>query len=74
MKEEAMSYLENHIPELAELAVKQAYWQTLAAGLPVLECVDGTLVETHPDGSRKIIKYITPPRPVTPGHKSRLDK
>ncbi|MBN9376983.1 MAG: hypothetical protein J0H93_01255 [Chlamydiales bacterium] len=39
MKEEAMSYLENHIPELAELAVKQAYWQTLAAGLPVLKCV-----------------------------------
>ena len=30
--EKAIEYLEDHIPELAEAAVKQAYWQALASG------------------------------------------
>jgi hypothetical protein len=40
--EKTLCYLEEHIPELADAAFKQAYWQALAAGSSVLE------VETAP--------------------------
>ena len=33
--EKAIDYLEEHIPEMAEAAVKQAYWQVLASGASV---------------------------------------
>lgn len=36
-QEQAIRYLEEHIPELANAATKQAYWQALAAGSSVLE-------------------------------------
>lgn len=67
MTEKAMCYLEEHIPELAELALKQAYWQALASGHKVLECKNRKLVETYPDGTQKVIKKLSPPIPVTPG-------
>ncbi len=31
LSEEAMLYLEEHIPELAKVAFKQAYWAALAS-------------------------------------------
>jgi hypothetical protein len=37
MQDRVIDYLEEHIPELAESAVTQAYWQSLAAGNSVLE-------------------------------------
>ena len=36
LSEEAMSFLEEHIPELADVAFKQAYWAALASGSSVL--------------------------------------
>ncbi len=39
LSEEAMTSLEGHIPELAESAVTQAYWQALASGaFPACAC------------------------------------
>ena len=35
LSEEAMCFLEDHIPELAEVAFKQAYWAALASGSSV---------------------------------------
>jgi len=32
LSEKALDYLEAHIPELAEVAFKQAYWAALASG------------------------------------------
>jgi hypothetical protein len=72
MNEDSMRFLEEHIPELADIAVKQAYWQTLAAGHCVLESNNGSLVEVHPDGSRKIIKQLPPSTPVTKGKKFKI--
>lgn len=43
--ENSLNYLEEHIPELADVAIKQAYWQALASGSSVLEARDGVLVE-----------------------------
>lgn len=69
MKEEELDYLEAQIPELAEIAFKQAYWQALASGNKVLEAQDGSLVEVSPDGTRKIIKPLPPRLKVKPGQK-----
>jgi hypothetical protein len=51
LSEEAMSYLEEHIPELANVAFKQAYWVALASGSSVLISENGDLVEVFPGQS-----------------------
>ncbi len=60
MSEESMRFLEDHIPDLADAAVKQAYWQALATGSSVLVFEDGELVERFPDGTRKTVKHLEP--------------
>lgn len=72
LSEEAMSFLEEHIPELADVAFKQAYWAALAAGSSVLVSENGDLVEVFPDGKHKFIKHLSPTTPVTRGQ--RLEK
>jgi hypothetical protein len=67
-----MSYLEEHIPELAEVAFKQAYWAALASGNSVLISENGDLVEVFPDGKRQFIKRLPPSIPVTPGQKLEI--
>ena len=67
--EQSMKFLEEHIPELAESAVTQAYWQTLASGSSVLESDNGVIYEVFPDGTRKVVKTTTPPTAVVLGEK-----
>ncbi|WP_227657632.1 hypothetical protein, partial [Candidatus Magnetaquicoccus inordinatus] len=64
--EQTMQFLEEHIPDLAEPAFKQAYWQALASGSSVLEVEGNQIVEVFPDGTRKLIKQIKQAIPVTP--------
>ncbi len=54
--ENELDYLEKSIPELAASAIQKAYYDTLSAGLSVLETIDGDIYERHPDGSKKFIK------------------
>ncbi len=72
LSEKALDYLEEHIPELAEVAFKQAYWAALASGSSVLMSENDDLVEIFPDGTRKFIKRLSPSTPVTPGQKLDL--
>ena len=65
--EKTMRFLEEHIPELAQSAVTQAYWQALASGSSVLESDNGVIYEVFPDGTRKLVKTTTPPSAVTVG-------
>ena len=67
--EKVMSSLESHIPELAEGAVKRAYFRTLTSGRNVVEAVDGKLIETYPDGTSSEIRTLNEPTAVTPGQK-----
>lgn len=69
LDENAMSYLETRIPELAEGAVKQAYCKNLAAGRKVVEAVNGQLIESFPDGTSRVIKSLVAPTPVVPGQR-----
>jgi hypothetical protein len=65
--EKTMRFLEEHIPELAQSAVTQAYWQALASGSSVLESDHGVIYEVFPDGTRKLVKTTTAPCPVAVG-------
>jgi hypothetical protein len=59
LSEKAIDYLETPIPELAELALKKAYWQTLASGNSVTVLENDEIVEISPEGIRKVIKKIS---------------
>lgn len=72
LTEKAIDYLEEHIPELAEVAFKQAYWAALASGNSVLVSENGNLVEVFPDGKRKSIKKLSPWISVTRGQKLEI--
>jgi hypothetical protein len=72
LSEEAMCFLEEHIPELADAAFKQAYWAALASGSSVLISQNGNLVEVFPDGKRKIIKSLPPLTLVTCGQRIEI--
>jgi hypothetical protein len=74
LSEEAISYLEEHIPELAEVAFKQAYWAALASGSSVLVSENGDLAEVFPDGKRKFIKHLPPAIAVTRGQKIEINR
>ena len=72
LDEAAMCFLEEKIPELVDGAVKQAYYAALASGNSVLIAEDGHLVEIFPNGSKKIIKPISPRSKNIIGQKLRL--
>ena len=72
LSKEAISFLEEHIPELADVAFKQAYWAALASGSSVLVSKNGNLVEIFPDGKHKFIKQLSSATPVARGQ--RLEK
>jgi hypothetical protein len=72
LTEEAMCYLEDHIPELAAAAITQACWAALASDHTVLEAENGTLVEVFPDGSRRFIKHLPLRTKVIPGARYKL--
>jgi hypothetical protein len=65
--EESMRFLEEHIPELANSAIKQAYWQALATGNSVLQYEEGAIYEVFPDGTRQLIKTLAPLTSVQAG-------
>jgi len=69
LDEKAMQYLEEHIPELAEVAFKQAYWAALARGNSVLMSEQGNLVEIFPSGEKKFIKKLPPSTSAKIGQK-----
>ncbi len=58
--EKVIDYLEKYIPEMAQAAVKQAYWQALSSGSSVLVSENGIINEVFPDGTVKFVKNISP--------------
>lgn len=74
LSEEEISYLEEHIPDLASAASWQAYWAALAAGCSVLISENGNLIEVFPNGNHKFIKRLSPPIRVTPGKRIKINE
>ncbi len=58
--EKEIDNLEKHIPELAEIAFKKAYFDTLSHGDSVLESIDNKIYEVFPNGTKTFIKDIIP--------------
>jgi hypothetical protein len=58
--EKELDFLEEHIPELANSAIKKAYLDTLSAGLSVTKVIENKIYEIFPDGTKKFIKDIKP--------------
>ena len=69
LDEKDMRAREEQIPELAEIALKQAYHNSLASGRRVFEAINGQLIETHPDGTFRVLKSLPFPMSVTPGQR-----
>jgi hypothetical protein len=74
MDEKTMLFLEEHIPELAQAAVTEAYWKALASGHKVLKSENGFLIEISPDGTKKILKKLPPPFIKEKGLKVRINE
>ncbi len=72
LSEQAMDALEQRIPDLASGAFKQAYVRAMAHGSNVLEVLDGRLVESHPDGTHRVLKALPEPITVPAGSKRRI--
>lgn len=68
LSEEIIQYVENQIPEMAEHATRQAFWNTLASGNSVIIAQKGKLWEVYPDGTRRFIKDIIGPVTVQQRH------
>lgn len=74
LNEKTMSAREKRIPKLAQDAVNKARTRTLASGRSVVEAVDGKLIESHPDGSFKVLKQLAAPIYVAPEQRIRKKK
>lgn len=72
LTEENMLFLEEQIPELAESAVRQAYWDALNSGSSVLEYQNGALIEVFPDGTHKFVKKLPSQSKVKPGQTFKI--
>jgi hypothetical protein len=72
MNEKTIQFLEDHIPEVAQAAVTQAYWMALASGCKVLQVEGDKLVEVSPDGTKRTVKALTPTTPVKKGQKLKI--
>ncbi|MFD2573566.1 hypothetical protein ACFSUS_23200 [Spirosoma soli] len=68
LSDKAVDYLEQQIPELAAIATRQAYWQTLASGDSVLVAENGQIVEVKPDGTRTFVKAVEKPKAIQQKH------
>ena len=67
LSEQAIDYIEAHLPELMATATKQAYWQTLQSGNSVLIAENGKLLRVQPDGTKEFIKDLELPIKVVKG-------
>ncbi len=72
ISEQAIDYLEQFIPEMADAAVRSAYWQALAAGSSVVVSNNGEITEVFPDGTTQILKKNAPFVPLQKGQTIRL--
>ncbi len=54
--EEDLDYLEKKIPDLAQSATQNAFFNALSSGNSVLELIDGGIYRVFADGSKVFVK------------------
>ncbi len=70
--EDELNFLEQHIPELAETALRKAYIDALSHGHSVLQSAHGSLIEVSPDGSQRTLGPLPPRIAVDPRQKLKI--
>lgn len=65
--DELVSRLEEKIPAMAKGTINAAYINTLAAGLSVMEVMNGVLVDTTADGQHKVSRVAKPKHKIASG-------
>ena len=69
LTEESLQNLESHNQELAQSALRRAYYQALTSDGAVLEARNGQLVEVSAEGHVRIVRSIATPLTVPLGTK-----
>jgi hypothetical protein len=69
MSDQDIQKLESLFPPTSGSAFAAAREETLASGQSFLQSERGVIYEVFPNGTRKRVKEIEPPTPVTPGFK-----
>ncbi len=67
--EKMIDFLENYIPEAAEIATKNAFWEALNSGNGVVIAEDGFIVELFADGTKNILGNLPARLKVVKGQK-----
>ena len=67
MSDQDIQMLESQFPTVSGSAFAAAREHTLASGQSVLQSEQGMIYEVFPDGTRKLVKKISPPTPVVTG-------
>ncbi len=70
--EQTIDFLENYIPEVAEIATKQAFWEALNSGNGVVLAQNGNIVELFSDGTKFILGKLPARVSVVKGQKILL--
>ena len=68
-QENTIRNLESQFPAMSGVVFTEASRQMLAAGQSVLQTVQGVIYEFFPDGTRRHVKDIEPPTPVSLGQR-----
>ena len=71
LSEAEIDFLEQQIPAQAKAATQAAHWETLTLGHSVVGAQGDELVETFPDGTRRVIKSL-PPKVQLPAGEIRV--
>ena len=64
MSDQDIQRLESQFPAVSGSAFAAAREQTLASGQSVLQSEQGMIYEVFPDGTRNLVKKISPPPPL----------
>ena len=70
--ERRIEQLELNFPAASGVAFSNAYDRALQAGLSVMVSENGAIFEVFPDGQRRLVKEIAPPRTTQSGVKIRF--
>ena len=70
--EQTIDFLENYIPEIAEIATQQAFWEALNSGNGVVIAQDGFIIELFSDGTKNILGELPTQLNVVKGQKILL--
>lgn len=75
LSNEDLERLERKVPEVATLAVQEAYWRALerlGPGESIMIAIDTILYRIHKDGTKTPVKTLPPRKSIPTGTRIRI--